>query len=123
MYDIAKKYYEQYGDLDVVVTCRVLIENDKVIAIKEDDSRYKDAIKLGEWLKIQRQAKKGYGALSWDNDKEKKLNQIGMIWEKNEQHWNDMYDIAKMYYEQYGDLDVTRRTRKDYHIKKRRSKI
>ena len=111
MYSIAKMYYEQYGDLDVARSCRVIEERGKIIVLKKEDLKYNAAIRLGDWLRNQRQAKKGHGARSWDNDKEKKLNQIGMIWEKNEQSWNEMYDIAKKYYEQYGDLDVARSCR------------
>ena len=106
MYDVAKMYYEQYGNLDVVVTCRVLIENGKVSVIKKEDSRYKDAIQLGVWLNTQRQAKKGRRNRNLDKENVEKLNKIGMIWDKNEQSWNEMYEIAKMYYEQYGNLDV-----------------
>ena len=111
MYDIAKKYYEQYGNLDVVVTCRVLIENGKVSVIKKEDSRYNAAIKLGVWLNSQRQTKKGYGTYRRDKEREKKLNQIGMIWDKSGPSWNEMYDIAKKYYEQYGNLDVAQSCR------------
>ena len=84
MYDIAKMYYEQYGNLDVLQACRVVVENGKVNIIKKEDSRYKDAIRLGEWLNTQRQAKKGHGTYGWDNEREEKLNQIGVIWEPKE---------------------------------------
>ena len=71
-------------NLNVVNRCRVLIDNGKVIVIDKDDSRYKDAIKLGNWIITQRQAKKGQGKSRWNGEKEEKLNQIGMIWEPKE---------------------------------------
>ena len=74
-------YYEQYGNLDVAATCRVVVENRKIDIIKKEDSKYKSAIQLGVWLNTQRQAKKNDEII---NEREEKLNQIGMIWNPKE---------------------------------------
>ena len=66
MYEIAKMYYNQYGNLNISRSCKVLIENNNVVIVKKEDPRYKNAIRLGEWLNNQRQAKKGQGKSRWN---------------------------------------------------------
>ncbi len=108
-YEMAKIYYEQYGNLDLKRDERIIIANNIIEVIKKDDSRYNRAIKLGSWIDCQRRAKKGDANFSatWNEEKEKKLTSIGMTWNIGfDVKWEENYNIAKMYYEQYGNLNV-----------------
>lgn len=86
-YSLAKKYFDLYGNLDV--------HNDYVI----------DGVSLGRWISNQRVLYQGNSKRgSIDEYQIELLNDIGMIWDKLEAKWNAMYNIAKEYYEQYGNL-------------------
>ena len=90
MYDHAKRYYEQYGDLNV-------------------SKRYRteDGYSLGMWLQTQRKVYAGeqYGVLG--EDRIEKLNAIGMRWGSYlDESWERYYAAAKAYYAQHGDLKV-----------------
>ena len=84
MYEIAKNYYKTYGTLLVV-----------------DDE------KLNIWLQYQRQAYKGnpnYTPLT--KIQIDLLNNIGMVWNVIEKNFDDMYEIARKYYEEHKNLLV-----------------
>ena len=90
MYGEAKKYYEQNGDLQV-------------------PKRYKTAkgYSLGSWLMTQRKVRRGecFGVLG--EDRIKKLDGIGMVWESaKDLSWQRYYAAAKEYYAKHGDLKV-----------------
>ncbi len=90
MYDEAKAYYEQYGDLDV-------------------PSRYKtiEGYSLGSWLSSQRKVRAGEQLGYLDDNRIAKLDAIGMRWESAaDLSWQRFYDAAKKYYEENGDLNV-----------------
>ena len=55
-YELAKKYYEQYGNLEVKTKFVTL---DGVTELKEGDPRYEDGFNLGRWIIRQRQIYKG----------------------------------------------------------------
>ncbi len=90
MFGEAKKYYEQHGNLEV-------------------PKRYKtaDGYGLGSWIATQRAVRKGesYGILS--DERIKKLDGIGMVWDNiRDLSWNKYYEAAKQYYAEHGDLKV-----------------
>ncbi len=58
--------------------------------------------RLGAWLNNQREK---FKAGKLDEDKKARLDQIGMIWEK-ESSWDTNFRLAKAYYETHGNLKV-----------------
>lgn len=90
MYGFAKQYYAEYGNLEV-------------------PRRYKTegGYSLGHWIFTQRNVYKGeaYGTLG--EDRIKKLEAIGMVWDSiRDISWQRYYELAKAYYEEHGDLNV-----------------
>ena len=97
MYELAKKYYEHYGNLKIP-------HNFKTINGYEVDEK---GYNLGAWISTQRTS---YNKSTLSEDKIKKLEEIGMIFENAyEDAWNKMYELAKKYYEHYGDLKVSQK--------------
>ncbi len=92
-YELAKKYYEAYGDLEIPVTFKT---NDGVTY----DPNGK--INLGRWKTNQRQR------CLPESERGKLLSQIGMRFENkiSTLSWKEMYEYAKKYYEAYGDLEI-----------------
>lgn len=97
-YKLAEEYYEEYGDLEVP---------DRYIT--------KNGDKLGKWIRIQRMAyqnrslskeeRRGHYAPLADK-KVEMLENIGMIWDIFELKWNRMYELARVYCQEHGNLDV-----------------
>jgi len=88
MFDEAKKYYEQHGDLEV-------------------PTKYKteQGYSLGSWLATQRKVRRGeqFGILG--EDRIAKLDSIGMVWDSyKDLSWKKNYAAAKAYYAEHGDL-------------------
>ena len=97
MYELAKKYYKHYGDLKISINFKT------INGYKSDENGYK----LGVWINNQ---KAYYKKGSPSEDKIKKLEEIGMIFENvNDVTWNMMYELAKKYYKHYGDLKISRK--------------
>ena len=92
-YELAKKYYEAYGDLKIPVTFKT---NDGVTY----DPNGK--INLGRWKTNQRQR------CLPESEQGKLLLQISMRFENkiSTLTWKEMYEYAKKYYEAYGDLEI-----------------
>ena len=90
MYSHAKRYYKEYGDLDV-------------------QRRYKtaDGYSLGQWIFTQRRIYSGEINGSLSEERIEKLNEIGMIWDSfAQQSWKKNYAAAKKYFEKNGNLEV-----------------
>ena len=86
-YKLAKEYYETYNNL-LIPSC-----------YKVQD------IKLGAWILYERQA---YKNKSLSEEKIKKLESIGMIWENTlNYNWNKKYELAKKYYEKHNNSNIT----------------
>ena len=85
MFEYAKAYYEEHGDLEVPYTYKI-----------------DDEIKLGRWIVRQRQITPP------ESEHGQKLLSIGMNFDKKAIiiPWEEMYEYAKVYYEEYGDLEV-----------------
>ncbi len=91
MYELAKEYYEKYGDLEV-------------------PSRYKteSSYALGNWICAQRRVRIGEAQGILTKDRIARLDKIGMRWDSVvTQLWNRYYDACKDYYEQHGSLKMT----------------
>lgn len=85
MYDLAQKYCEENGSL---------------LAVKDENLR--------NWIQVQRQAYKGKGTYTKLSKQQiQKLEAIGMVWDVKEHKWNQMYEQAKQYYEENGNLTLT----------------
>ena len=95
-YNLSKVYYEVYGNLEIPAKFKTF-----------DGKDYdENGAALGRWINGQRQNKKN-GALS--SERENLLLQIGMRFEtkeKNNTPWEEMYALAKVYYETYGNLET-----------------
>jgi len=98
MFELAKEYYEKYGDLKV--TGSYTAPNGE---------------KLGQWINNQRNAYRNRalpkneiksGQVVLNDDRLKKLESIGMIWDPYKEQWEKMFKLALKYYEKYGDLRV-----------------
>ena len=92
-YELARKYYETHGDLEVPAKFKT---ND---GITYDPN---GKINLGIWIANQRQK-----CLS-TSERGKLLLQIGMRFENiiSTLSWKEMYEYAKKYYGAYGNLEI-----------------
>lgn len=91
-YSAAKAYYEKNGHLDIPG------------AYLTDDG-----FGLGLWLKKQREYQ---SAGSLPEDRRRRLEEIGMIWEKKDP-WDEKYALLEQYYSEYGSLKMSNRCK--YH--------
>ena len=90
MYGYAKQYYEQNGDLLVPKTYLT-----------------PDGYSLGSWISVQRRvyAGKANGVLT--QDRIKKLEAIGIVWDSySDMTWKRNFAAAEKYYAVHGDLMV-----------------
>ena len=96
-YNLAKTYYEHYGNLEISANFKTSNGYDY------DEN----GVALGMWLANQRQAFKGNGK-KISKEQIELLKKIGMRFEtKNyEEEWNKKYELAKTYYEHYGNLEI-----------------
>ncbi|MCC8103562.1 MAG: Helicase associated domain protein [Clostridiales bacterium] len=91
MFGLAKAYYEAHGNLEL-----------------QAGYMTEDGYPLGLWVATQRGIRNGatHGCLT--EERIRKLDSIGMIWESfQDRLWKKNYAAAKAYYEAHGDLDVT----------------
>ncbi len=85
-YDIAKKYYEEHGNLDVKVGYKV------------------DKFDLGKWVQRQRQLN-DKGQLK--EERKQLLEQIGMSWQDAyDLEWLDNYQLVSSYFEKHHHLNI-----------------
>ena len=82
-YASAKAFYEENGSLDVLRDIKI------------------DGKNIYQWLGDQI---KSYNKGTLSEEKTQLLEQIGVVWNKNEARWQEMYDLAKKYYEENGSL-------------------
>lgn len=93
MFEQAKKYYSENGDLEVPAR---FITN--------------DGYSLGHWIYNQRAVRKGQQAGNLSEEQIEKLNSIGMRWDLyTDYSWEKNFNAAKNYYEKNGHLDVPSR--------------
>lgn len=90
MYELARQYYTEHGNLEV-------------------PRRYRTAggYSLGHWIFTQRRVYRGEVCGTLGDDRVKKLESIGMVWDSvRDISWQRYLAAAKDYYEQHGDLNV-----------------
>ncbi len=89
-YAACRKYYEEHGDLNV-----------------PGDYIAEGGMKLGSWLKAVR-AYRRYGIRSgyFTQEREKLLDELGMVWNQPDYLWERNYEAARSYYEKHGNLEV-----------------
>ena len=82
--EAAKRYYQQYGDLQV-------------------PTGYKDdtGFALGNWI---RNTRSRYASGALDKTKVCQLNALGMVWNSIDVKWERSYAEAALYYQQHGNL-------------------
>ena len=94
-YELAKIYYEHYGNLEITQRFKT-----------NDGYTYDEngTINLGAWIMIQRRS---FSKLS--QEKQQLLQSIGFVLNSLEEQWHKNYELAKIYYEHYGNLEITQR--------------
>ena len=93
-YELAKKYYEHHGDLNVAYKFKT------VNGYEYDES----GVNLGGWLHKQRHNE------TLSKEKKELLLAIGMRFEYyDDLQWNKNYELAKVYYEHYGNLEISKK--------------
>ena len=94
-YELAKRYYKHYGNLEVPQRFKT-----------NDGYTYDEngTVNLGSWIVIQR---KSFFNLS--KEKQQLLQRIGFVLNHYEEQWNKNYELAKRYYKHYGNLEVPQR--------------
>ncbi|MCD8348973.1 MAG: Helicase associated domain protein [Lachnospiraceae bacterium] len=90
MFEQAKDFYTENGNLQV--PCRYVTA---------------DGYALGNWITNQRRIRKGQLSGSLTEERIRRLDSIGMIWEAAaDTKWERNYAAAKRYREKYGDLNA-----------------
>lgn len=89
-FEKAKEYFEQNGNLDVLIGYKT-----------------EDGVQLGSWISRLRSQYSGkYSGTALTEERIQRLNGIGMIWDKTNFTWESNYLHAVEYYEQYGNLEI-----------------
>ena len=98
-YNLAKKYYEHYGNLQITFHFKT------TNGIDYDEN----GVALGRWIQTQKQAYNGKGRCKITEEQIRLLEEIGMDFniKDNKEVWMDKYNLAKKYYEHYGNLQIT----------------
>ena len=88
-YDACVKYRDEHGDLNVSGDCVV------------------NGIALGKWIKSVRNYRR-YGIKSnyFTPERERALDDLGMIWDQPDYLWSRNYEAAKRYFARFGNLNV-----------------
>ena len=101
MYECAKQYYQKHGNLEVPVKYQT-----------------EEGYGLGRWICTQRRVYAGekYGVLG--EERIRKLNQIGMVWESSRDlAWERYYNEARKYYAGHGNLNTSADTVTDSGVR------
>ncbi len=91
MYLLARKYFEYHGNLSIPTYFKTI--NGYLYDAK--------GVNLSFWINSQRE---NYNGLS--KERKQLLSDIGFDLEKNNDRWQNMYNLAKEYYEHHGNLNV-----------------
>ena len=97
-YKLAKAYFEHNGNLEIPIDYKTLNGYEYT----------EEGIALGAWLNTQRQAYKGHGNFKITDEQIKLLEEIGMRFKTrdNNEEWNKKYELAKVYFEHNGNLEI-----------------
>lgn len=91
-YEQAASYYKEHGNLEVPY-----------------DYVTEENFALGNWIQNQRKiyAGKKAGASSLSEEQIRKLEKLGMSWQKRSENiWDEKYVLARQYYEEHGNLEI-----------------
>ena len=90
-YELVKRYYEYHGNLEIPLKFKT-----------SNGYLYDEAgVNIGTWLNTQRKNKK------LSKERKALLLKIGMHFDNtNDFKWNKNYELAKAYYEHYGNLKI-----------------
>ena len=64
---------------------------------------------LGSWIQTQRRVYSGTVTGNLTEEKVRKLNKIGMVWDTRNQSWNEALTELQVYYKEHGNLDIKAR--------------
>ena len=92
-YNLVKAYYEHHGNSEIPAKY-------KTINGYEPDE---NGIALGRWIQNQRQI---YNTGSLSKERVEKLRAIDMTFDPRDTIWNKNYNLAKAYYEHYGNSKI-----------------
>ena len=97
-YSLAKVYFEHHGNLEIPCGYKTLNGYEYT----------EEGIALGTWLNTQRKAYKGMSNCKITEEQIKLLEEIGMRFETrdNNEEWNKKYELAKVYFEYNGNLEI-----------------
>lgn len=95
-YDLAKKYYEHYGNLDIK-------DNFKT---EDGITKSEKGINLANWI---HKLRCDYSDEKLSEEEISRMNEIGMIWDKPDEIWNSYYELAKKHFEEKGNLNLKSR--------------
>ena len=97
-YVLAKKYYEHYGNLEIPTKFKT----------KNGIDYDEKGIQLGRWIHNKRQGIKGLNTCKINSEQIKLLEEIGIRLDNIDrmQEWKNKYNLAKAYYEYYGNLEI-----------------
>ncbi len=95
-YNLAESYYEYHGNLEIPASFKT----------KDGYNFDEQGINLGIWINHQREAYKSKGKNKLTNNQIKLLKKIGMIFDVHNDTWVRNYNLAKAYYEYYGNLEI-----------------
>ena len=68
-----------------------------------------DGLTLGSWIVTQRKVRTGTAAGALTEEKIKKLDAIGMIWDVNSQSWENAINGLRTYHAEHGNVEVKAR--------------
>ena len=89
-YQAAKNYYDEHGNLKVVVTDVTT-----------------DGIRLGQWIaNLRTYRKSGIRSAYLTQERIQALDRIGMVWDVPDYLWEENYAAAMQYYREHGNLDM-----------------
>lgn len=92
-YEAAKNYYDEHGNLKVVVTDVTT-----------------DGIRLGQWIaNLRSYRKSGIRSAYLTQERIQALDRIGMVWDVPDYLWEENYAAAMQYYREHGNLDIADR--------------
>ena len=91
-YIAARQYYREKGNLKVPKSYLT-----------------QTGLTLGNWIQTQRRVRAGSVTGNLSEEKVRKLDEIGMVWDSKDQSWNEALRELQAYYEEHGNLDVKAR--------------
>ena len=100
-YNLAKDYHEYYGNLEIPQSFKT----------KNGYEYDGQGVRLGSWINTQKSAYNGKCTSRISKDQIELLEKLGMNFESSKDdkdvRWLKNYNLAKIYYDHYGNLKIT----------------